>query len=431
MSAVIKVENLSKRYIIGHQKQERYSALRDVIADGAKGVGRKLLNSVSRKNSLNRDATREEFWALKDIDFEIHQGDRVGIIGRNGAGKSTLLKILSRITEPTTGKVSMNGRVASLLEVGTGFHPELTGRENIFLNAVILGMKKSEIKRKFDEIVEFAEVEKFLDTPVKRYSSGMYVRLAFSVAAHLEPDILVVDEVLAVGDFAFQKKCLGRMSELGKSGRTVLFVSHNMSAVKQLCERAILLNNGRIDSDGNSEDVVNYYMSSSSPNITSSIDYQRDQNKNVAQIRHISVTRDDNLNQTFDLKDNITINVHYEFYKDVAGISVGLQIIDSVSGTIILSLPDPELDYSRLGSRDKGYYKARVVVPGNLLNTSTYSVKVGISRKNQIYDVSTDVNFEVIDTIGIVSPLGNERKNSVLSMQLPWTIDSQASNPVL
>ena len=292
-------------------------------------------------------------------------------------------------------------------------------------------MKNSEIKRKFDEIVAFAEVEKFLDTPVKRYSSGMYVRLAFSVAAHLEPEILVVDEVLAVGDFSFQKKCLGRMSELGKSGRTVLFVSHNMSAVKQLCERAILLNSGHIDSDGSSEDVVNYYMSNSSPSICSSRDYQRDQNRNVAQIRHISVTRDDNLNQTFDLKDDITINIHYEFYRDVAGISVGLQIVDSVSGTILLSLPDPELDYSRLETRDKGYYKARVVIPGNLLNVSTYSVKVGISRKYQIYDVSTDVSFEVIDNIGIVSPLGNERKNSVLSMQLPWTIDSQASDPVL
>ncbi|HZG37634.1 MAG TPA: ABC transporter ATP-binding protein, partial [Nodosilinea sp.] len=216
---VIRVENLGKKYIIGHQQQERYTALRDVLANKAKGMTQ-LFNPKSKI----QNPKSEEFWALKDVSFEVKRGDRIGIIGRNGAGKSTLLKILSRITEPTEGRISIKGRVASLLEVGTGFHPELTGRENIFLNGAILGMSKVDIRRKFDEIVAFAEVERFLDTPVKRYSSGMYVRLAFAVAAHLEPEVLIVDEVLAVGDTAFQKKCLGKMEDVAeKEGRTVLF----------------------------------------------------------------------------------------------------------------------------------------------------------------------------------------------------------------
>lgn len=257
---IIQVENLGKKYIIGHQKQERYTALRDIIANGAKSVGQKLLTPMGKKVS---DPTVEEFWALKDVSFEIKQGDRVGIIGRNGAGKSTLLKILSRITEPTIGRISIKGRVASLLEVGTGFHPELTGRENIYLNGAILGMSKVEIKRKFDEIVAFAEVEKFLDTPVKRYSSGMYVRLAFAVAAHLEPEILIVDEVLAVGDAQFQKKCLGKMEDVGKEGRTVLFVSHNMAAITALCRRSLLLDSGGLLMDDTVTEVAACYQAKS------------------------------------------------------------------------------------------------------------------------------------------------------------------------
>ncbi len=249
---VIKVESLSKKYIINHQKQEKYSTLRDSVANRVKSICKKGFNKGSN----------EEFWALRDLNFEIKQGDRVGIIGRNGAGKSTLLKVLSRITEPTSGKVSIKGRIASLLEVGTGFHPELTGRENIYLNGAILGMGKEEIKNKFDEIVEFAEVEKFLDTPVKRYSSGMYVRLAFSVAAHIEPEILIVDEVLAVGDAQFQKKCIGKMEEVGNEGRTVLFVSHNMSAISQLCTTGILLKNGAIEMNSSIENCVNKYTES-------------------------------------------------------------------------------------------------------------------------------------------------------------------------
>jgi len=254
---VIKVENLGKSYYIQHQQTERYTALRDILANKAKHLGQRLLGHSTK----NTDSSQEEFWALKDICFEVKQGERIGIIGRNGAGKSTLLKILSRITEPTKGRVRIKGRVASLLEVGTGFHPELTGRENIYLNGSILGMRREEIKRKFDEIVAFADVEKFLDTPVKRYSSGMYVRLAFAVAAHLEPEILVVDEVLAVGDVAFQNKCLGKMDEVASEGRTVLFVSHNMAAIQLLCRRAILLDKSQVVQEGLTESIIDKYMS--------------------------------------------------------------------------------------------------------------------------------------------------------------------------
>lgn len=242
---IIKIDNLSKKYQIG--SKESYYSLRENIANA--------FNFEKRKKK------KEDFWALKNINLEVKQGEAVGIIGRNGAGKSTLLKVLSQITPPTTGKITMRGRVASLLEVGTGFHPELTGRENIFLNGAILGMTRTEIKRKFDEIVAFSEIEKFLDTPVKRYSSGMYVRLAFAVAAHLEPEILIVDEVLAVGDIQFQKKCLGKMDQIAKEkGRTVLFVSHNMSAVQNLCSQSILLENGSIRNIGKTNSIVTEYI---------------------------------------------------------------------------------------------------------------------------------------------------------------------------
>ena len=243
MQPIIKVENLGKKYSIG--SKESYYALRDKIANPL---------SWFKKNHT------KDFWALKDINFEVMPGEALGIIGRNGAGKSTLLKILSRITPPTTGKIMLHGRVASLLEVGTGFHPELTGRENIFLNGAVLGMTRKEIKTKFDEIVAFAEIEKFLDTPVKRYSSGMYVRLAFAVAAHLEPEILVVDEVLAVGDIAFQKKCLGKMDEVAKGGRTVIFVSHNMGAIENLCRKTILLENGKMVKFNKTNQVIQSYL---------------------------------------------------------------------------------------------------------------------------------------------------------------------------
>jgi lipopolysaccharide transport system ATP-binding protein len=258
-SPIITIENLGKKYRLAHQSERpRYTALRDVIAEQAK---RTFLGRSSREYKGSKRT--EEFSALKDISLEIIPGEVVGIIGRNGAGKSTLLKILSRITEPTTGRVRIRGRVASLLEVGTGFHPELTGRENIYLNAAILGMTRAEMRGKFDEIVAFAEVEKFLDTPVKRYSSGMYVRLAFAVAAHVEPEIMVVDEVLAVGDAEFQKKCLGKMEHISRAqGRTVLFVSHNLPSIRQLCTRALLLKQGMLAESGGVAEVCELYLQS-------------------------------------------------------------------------------------------------------------------------------------------------------------------------
>lgn len=256
MNTVIRVENISKSYRLGSQPNQ-YKTVGQFITSGFSSFYQKMLSHNSRKdNSQDSDV----FWALKHINFEVRQGDKIGIIGKNGAGKSTLLKILSRITTPTKGRVTLYGHVASLLEVGTGFHPELTGRENIYLNGAILGMTKNDIKRRFDEIVSFSEIETFLDTPVKRYSSGMFVRLAFAVAAHLEPDILIVDEVLAVGDASFQKKCIGKIDKIGKSGRTVLFVSHNMVTVQDLCDSCLLIENGQLKSSGESSIVISEYM---------------------------------------------------------------------------------------------------------------------------------------------------------------------------
>lgn len=296
---IIKVEGLGKKYIITHEGRESYTALRDVISRKAKKIA-----------GLHKHTQRskEEFWALKDIDFEIKRGEAVGIIGRNGAGKSTLLKILSRITEPTTGRIELNGRVASLLEVGTGFHPELTGRENIFLNGAILGMSQAEIKRKFDEIVDFSGVEKFLDTPVKRYSSGMYVRLAFSVAAHLEPEILVVDEVLAVGDAEFQKKCLGKMKSVSsEEGRTIIFVSHDINAIINLTQACILLKDGQVASYGNTIEVVQNYIDIARE---SSFVLEHEQ-KDVPCIKEVNLqTSEKNNIQYFNAPISLTIRIN-------------------------------------------------------------------------------------------------------------------------
>jgi ABC-type polysaccharide/polyol phosphate transport system ATPase subunit len=268
---VVRAEALGKKYVIGHaEERERYLALRDAMMRTAGNLWRRTLDIAKGRPIIGGDIT-EEFWALRNVDFEIRQGEVVGVIGRNGAGKTTLLKILSRITEPTAGRVTITGRVASLLEVGTGFHPELTGRENIFLNGAILGMSRAEIRRHFDEIVAFAEVERFLDTPVKKYSSGMYVRLAFAVAAHLETDIVIVDEVLAVGDAAFQKKCLGKMGDVSSSGRTVLFVSHNIGALHSVCQKGLLLADGSLAATGSIGDVIRKYyeLDKRSPSIVS------------------------------------------------------------------------------------------------------------------------------------------------------------------
>jgi lipopolysaccharide transport system ATP-binding protein len=389
MSTVITVENLGKKYLLNHQAQRQpYVALRDVIADNCKSIGRKI---VSPFLSRHQSPSVEDFWALKDVSFEVKQGDRVGIIGRNGAGKSTLLKILSRIVEPTTGRVRIKGRVASLLEVGTGFHPELTGRENIFLNGAILGMTRAEIRKKFDEIVDFAEIEKFLDTPVKRYSSGMYVRLAFAVAAHLEPEILLVDEVLAVGDAQFQKKCLGKMEDVSKNeGRAVLFVSHNMGAISTLTNRAIFIDSGLLVIDDTTANTVERYLSSGFEN--ESRWNALTINSKPIQILRISVKNEDgNCCAHYDVMKGVQIIVDYEVREKIIGAVIAINIHSS-DGSHIISLEDTDNNKEVLLCRLPGHYRTEVSLPGAWLNSGTYYLRVG----SGIPRVTTYENIEAL-----------------------------------
>ena len=418
MSPVISVENLSKKYIIDHLKQERYTSLRDVLADGAKRFTDKLIHPFAAPKN---DPTHEEFWALKDVSFDIQQGDRVGIIGRNGAGKSTLLKILSRITEPTSGKISIKGRVASLLEVGTGFHPELTGRENIFLNGAILGMSKAEIKNKFDEIVAFAEVEKFLDTPVKRYSSGMYVRLAFAVAAHLEPEILIVDEVLAVGDAQFQKKCLGKMEEVGQEGRTVLFVSHNMAMISNLCQKGIMLEGGKISTQGEVSKVIQqYYQNSNKKNEVSN----RRIGSEIVELLSVElVGLSGNLETT--IHDEITIRMKYQIKKTTDARCVPNFHFFAPDGSYIFVSSANEV--SKL---PPGVYQADCKVPGGLLNEGAYFVGVAITSYSDSGTLEVDFFERNALMFNVVDPM-DERSNrygyagpvpGILRPKLDWHI---------
>ncbi|MEM2615866.1 MAG: ABC transporter ATP-binding protein, partial [Thermoplasmatales archaeon] len=335
----IRVENLSKRYKLG--PREPYKALRDVISGGVVGAFRRLSSLFNSHRAIDLPRSDNQYiWALKNVSFEIKHGEVVGIIGRNGAGKTTLLKILSRITEPTEGYAEIRGRVGSLLEVGTGFHPELTGRENIYLNGAILGMKKKEIDRKFDEIVAFAELEKFIDTPVKRYSSGMYVRLAFAVAAHLEPEILLVDEVLAVGDAAFQKKCLGKMGDVAKEGRTVLFVSHNMGAIKGLCELGVVLETGKIAFMGSVDSAIDKYMHFvSTINQRQSLRERKDRDGN-GQLRftHLSFYSNGKLTDTLITGEPATIVAEYEcgISTELQNVSVSIPFFDYLGQSIFM-----------------------------------------------------------------------------------------------
>ncbi len=344
---VIHAEGLSKRYLIGH-RSERYVTLRDVVTQRV----RRMLG----RHKDDGGAFQEEFWALQDLSFEIKRGEILGVIGRNGAGKSTLLKILSRITEPTKGRVTIRGRVASLLEVGTGFHPELTGRENIFLNGTILGMTREEIKRKFDEIIAFAEVEKFLDTPVKRYSSGMNVRLAFAVAAHLEPEILIIDEVLAVGDLEFQKRCLGKIDSIAHSGRTVLFVSHNMPAVATLCTRGLVLENGRLIADGDITKAVATYTAQAigHHNSSTALLYERTSpvTSEAAVMRVEMLNQDGKRINSIDAEQPVTFRLHYKNRFDIPQCSLLLQL-RSMAGPILMKLEsDPRRTLAQTGPGD-------------------------------------------------------------------------------
>ncbi len=418
---VIRVENLSKKYIIGHQQQEKYTALRDVIANGTRSLGHKL---TRRKQA--EDPTREEFWALKDVSFEVNQGDRVGIIGRNGAGKSTLLKVLSRIVEPTQGSVRIRGRVSSLLEVGTGFHPELTGRENIFLNGAILGMSKVEIKRKFDEIVAFAEVEKFLDTPVKRYSSGMYVRLAFAVAAHLEPEILIVDEVLAVGDAQFQKKCLGKMEKVGKEGRTVIFVSHNMQAIQSLCEKAIYLKQGQLISLGKCQPVVAQYLTMTG-NIDSEIAWKEESAPGNQDFKLTAVrvsSQDGNSGGVYSSKNSLLFEVEFVSSSVHPGLCIGFDLLTQDGFTVLRSY-QTDLPPEQTLPVQVGKNRWCCNVPAGLLNAGIYHLAPRIGIHNQYWIVHLDpvVQFEVVLDHGI-SPFWNSlqgrRRPGAIAPILSW-----------
>jgi lipopolysaccharide transport system ATP-binding protein len=414
---IISVEGLGKKYVLSHQGggERGYARFSERLEEWVKrpfgflaGDRRKKIgdrqNPLSPNSHLLSPSSKEEFWALKDVSFEVKRGEVVGIIGRNGAGKSTLLKILSRITEPTEGRVTLRGRVASLLEVGTGFHPELTGRENIFLNGAILGMTKAEIRKKFDEIVAFAEVERFLDTPVKRYSSGMYVRLAFAVAAHLEPEILVVDEVLAVGDAEFQKKCLGKMKEVsGKGGRTVLFVSHNMTAVRSLCSRAILLQKGKITGEGNADGCIRQYLQAGSASPTEKRwedPTQAPGNGAVVfeAIRAVSRRSDGEDPSLFDTATPVDIEVELRVLKP-SRFHVTLHFMAEQGVTAFTSGCTQAPGWEAVPKTGK--HKLTCQVPAHLLNEGNYTVKLLLVEEGTRASVILDevIGFDVKDLI--------------------------------
>jgi len=399
---VIRVEGLGKSYAIHHEQPERYTALRDVVARQVRTAGL-LLNPFTLAGQLRKaqrqtaEAGDEEFWALKDVSFEIRRGERVGVIGRNGAGKSTLLKILSRITEPTTGRVEIRGRVASLLEVGTGFHPELTGRENIYLNGAILGMTRREIRSKFDEIVDFAEVEKFLDTPVKRYSSGMYVRLAFAVAAHLEPEILVVDEVLAVGDASFQKKCLGKMKDVSGEGRTVIFVSHQMDVISSLCERTLLLQSGMISADDETKEAIAKYLQTAKPREQATFRKAKLNNGIPFQILSAELLNEGGVSTpTFDMNENIKLKVKYVVSRNVIGGIVKMELSSGIGDVIFWSF-DTDKSPHLLSERKIGTFES-IVIPAPLLKVGSYTLSLGtgIANSEAIEDLKGILEFEVV-----------------------------------
>jgi lipopolysaccharide transport system ATP-binding protein len=376
-SAIV-VENLSKRYLIGHRRTSpghyKYVALRDVVAQEMRNFARKAADIVRGRQVVQGDEV-EEFWALKDVSFEVKEGEVLGIVGRNGAGKSTLLKILSRITEPTKGRVSIRGRVSSLLEVGTGFHPELTGRENIFLNGAILGMTQREIRKKFDEIVEFAEVEKFLDTPVKYYSSGMYVRLAFAVAAHLEPEILIVDEVLAVGDVEFQRKCLGKMREVSRDqGRTVLFVTHNVGTLMSVCPTAIWLDKGSVRERGPTREIVSKYLAQKTQN--------QDRVASLSHVQRPQALQDDRLRfETIEWLSPLPLRnyeplratITFTARKSISDVSVGIGF-SSAEGRRILTYESDFQDGIRRSVDKPGTYSVEVAIALLPLTPGIYTI---------------------------------------------------------
>ncbi|HZQ91803.1 MAG TPA: ABC transporter ATP-binding protein [Terriglobales bacterium] len=383
----IQCEGIGKRYQIG--QRERYSTLRDAIIAAA-------------RSPFRRRQDQDWFWALKDVGFKVNHGEVLGVIGRNGAGKSTLLKILSRITEPTEGRAEIHGRVGSLLEVGTGFHPELTGRENIFLSGAVLGMKRAEIARKFDEIVAFAEVEKFIDTPVKRFSSGMYMRLAFAVAAHLEPEILLVDEVLAVGDARFQKKCLSKMQSVGEQGRTVFFVSHNMPSITRLCPRALLLDGGRVAADGPAHQVVGAYLESGlgSTAMREWNDPRTAPGNNIARLVAARVRGEDGrVSDTMDIRRPVGIEIEFDVLEEFVLVP-NIHVYND-EGVCVFVATDLSPEWRRT-PRPSGRHSSTAWIPGNLLAEGTLVVSVALSTFDplQVHFWEQDaVAFHVVDTL--------------------------------
>lgn len=409
---IIEVKNIGKKYNIIHQKGG-YVSLRDVMMNTLKSPFSFLKNKAKRLAGFE---TKEDFWALKDINFAVNKGEIIGIIGRNGAGKSTLLKILSQITPPTTGEIRIHGKIGSLLEVGTGFHPELSGRENIFLNGAILGMTKKEITEKFSKIVEFAGIEKFLDTPVKHYSSGMYVRLAFSVAAHMEPDILIIDEVLAVGDAEFQKKCLGKMEEVTqKDKRTILFVSHNMGAIQSLCQRCIWLDKGEIKKIGETKNIINDYLNSSKTSETNG--ELKDKQLSIAQYKTIKIINKKNSEQSC-LPDNepITVLCEFEIREKVPDIYFGM-VLKNSDGTNILFADSRDNKANFPSTFPVGLHKISLTIPPYLA-PGKYFLSLGISLINT-YNLDTRENacyLEIIDSKGFRSI----ERPGILNFNIPW-----------
>jgi lipopolysaccharide transport system ATP-binding protein len=424
---VIRAEGIGKRYRIGQtQGMYRYRSLRDDIAEWA-----------TKRKARAEQAEGRSIWALKDVSFDIREGETVGIIGRNGAGKSTLLKILARITSPTKGRAEVRGRVGSLLEVGTGFHPELTGRENILLMGAVLGMRRAEIQRKFDDIVEFAGTEQFLDTPVKRYSSGMFMRLAFSVAAHLDPEILLVDEVLAVGDAQFQKKCLGRMEELGHSGRTVIFVSHSMPSVLRLCPRVILLDRGDVVADGRASGVIRHYLESGFGSTAQREWGTPDEGPGDKVVRLKSVrvvTEDGSSAEDVDIERAVGIEVEYWHLSDAPAISpsVGLHFFNE-EGVCLFISHDGNNRRWRETQRQRGIVTATCWIPGNYLAEGRISVDVWVIDFRQKTDHASErdaVSFQVVDRSsgsGVRGEYANDWPGVVRPM-LDWSVRLKAAH---
>jgi lipopolysaccharide transport system ATP-binding protein len=415
---VLRAEGIGKKYTIG-SRREQYSTLRDALVRAAK----RPIERLRHPGAVGHQS--EELWALRDVFFELEQGQSVGIIGRNGAGKSTLLKILSGITELSEGRLGIRGRVGSLLEVGTGFHPELTGRENIWLNAAILGMSRVDVRRRFDAIVEFAEISRFLDTPVKRYSSGMYVRLAFAVAAHLEPEILVVDEVLAVGDVAFQKKCLGKMHDVAGEGRTVLFVSHNMGAITRLCRHGIWLDQGRVVRTDTAEGVVAAYLSAGSEAGGERSWPDEDTAPGGAEVRLRAVrvlNAEGEVVGTVDMRKETFVEIDYRLLTQMDRLRVTLRLL-TMDGTIVLATTDRADEAWRDRPRPAGDYTDRCVLPGGLLNATTYTVAVysDIPFVRSLYRCDNAVTFSVEDTGSAVGEHGESWPGAVRP-ELAWTV---------